>query len=195
MASEVYSSSTSSMSSKTLKSKKYVDMSDPLYDEILAGIRKSYADSCVLWIEDVRNEELEEGYSVQKAEIIQKRGEVKEKMLYHGTNEDSARVIIRDGFLPSANRRSVFGKGSYFARDAIYSKHYAPPSDISDVSYLLLCSVLVGAAKTYGNNEEIDTTHHDNSVDNTREAARSIYVTPYRYGAVPRYLVAFYKGV
>lgn len=186
-------SKSNASTTKTLKSR-YIDMSDPLYDEILAGIRKSYARSCVLWIEDVQNEELEEGYSMKKAEIKAQRGDaVKEMMLYHGTNEVAARMIVEKGFSPSANTRSVFGKGSYFARDASYSKDYAPPSDRNEVSYLLWCSVLVGATKQYGLNQEIDTTHHDNSVNRTSDA--SIYVTPYRYGAVPRYLIAFYKSV
>ena len=181
------------MSSASASSTKYVDMSDPQYDEILAGIRKSYANSCVLWIEEVQNEELERAYLLQKNDLLSLRGKdvVKELRLYHGTNEAAARMIIRDGFDPSVNRKSVYGKGTYFARDASYSISYAPPSGNDEVSYVLICDVLVGKTKTYGSNQTIDTTLHDNSADQMRR----IFVTPYRYGAIPRYLIAFYKNV
>ena len=182
-----------SASSTPIKHKKYVEMSEPLYDEILAGIRKSYQHSCVLWIEDVKNDTLEEKFNELKEQLIEIRGNgvVHEKAVYHGTNELAARTIVQDGFDPSANKRSLYGKGSYFARDAGYSKNYAPPSGRHDVSYLLICSMLTGTEGKYGKDEEVDTKVHDHSVDPTR----TIFVTPYRYGAVPRYLVAFYKSV
>lgn len=172
---------------------KYVEMCDPRYDEILAGVRKSYVNSCVLWIEEVHNEELENAYFNQKDQLISLRGEkvVKELRLYHGTNESVARIIMREGFDPSANRKSAYGKGTYFARDASYSISYAPPCGNDEVSYVLICDMLLGQMKTYGANQPIDTLQHDNSVDSLRR----IFVTPYRYGAIPRYLVAFYKNV
>lgn len=171
----------------------FVDMSDQRYDEISDGIRQSYAKSCILWIEEVHNEHLQSAYEAQKLDLIERRGEGKitEKRVYHGTVDSVARIIIREGFNPAANRRSAYGKGVYFARDASYSKEYAPPNEQDGISYLLICDMLFGSVKTYGTNQTIDTTLHDNSMDSSQK----IYVTPYAHGAVPRYLVAFYKSV
>lgn len=170
----------------------YIEMSDPRYDEISARIRKSYVNSCILWIEEVHNETLLSAYEAQKRDLVERRGETKvtEVSVYHGTVDSVARIIIRDGFDPSANRRSLYGKGVYFARDASYSKDYAPPNADDGISYLLICDMLLGCVKTYGTNKTIDTTVHDNSMD----LSGKIYVTPYAHGAIPRYLVAFYKN-
>lgn len=172
---------------------KYVAMSDKRYDEIVEGISKSYKNSCVLWIEEVDNCVLEEAYQIQKRELQSLRGDrsITELSVYHGTQENVARIIIKEGFDPTVNRKSAYGKGTYFARDASYSKDYSPPSSANDISYMLICKMILGKTKTYGSNETIDTRIHDNSVDQSG----SIYVTPYQFGAVPQYLVAFYKNV
>lgn len=172
--------------------RKDVFMSDKRYDKIEEGIRKSYPNSCILWIEEIINPELEELYKTQKAEIEAKRGKTcKELQLYHGTKEEYANSIIKNGFDPLANSRSAYGKGSYFAANASYSRDYAPPAS-DQVSFMLICSVLIGEAAIYGPNKPIDTLKHDNSIDNASRP--SIYVTPYQYGAIPRFLVAFHRN-
>jgi hypothetical protein len=169
-----------------------VFMSDKRYDKIEEGIRKSYPNSCILWIEEISNPELEERYQSQKVEIEAKRGKpCKELELYHGTREEYANNIIRDGFDPLANTRSAYGKGSYFAKNAAYSRDYAPPAS-DDVSFMLICSVLIGETSVYGANQSINTKLHDNSVDNPKSP--SIYVTPYTGGAIPRFIVAFHRN-
>lgn len=175
-----------------MATREYISPSDARFDSIQEGICKSYANACVIWIEELKNEELEEGYQAQKDAIEKQRGKVEERMMYHGTREAIAHRIIEMGFDPTANTRSAYGKGSYFARDASYSKDYAPPASSDDLSYLLLCSVLIGSCGRYGHNQTIDIATHDNSVDNRANPA--IVVTPYRYGAIPRYLIAFYKN-
>ncbi len=167
-------------------------MSDKRYDAIEAGIRKSYPNSCILWIEEIVNPTLEEDYKKQKADIEAKRGKpCKELQLYHGTREEYANSIIKNGFDPLANSRSAYGKGSYFAANASYSRDYAPPAS-DEVSFMLICSVLVGETVVYGPNKPIDTSKHDNSVDNTKSPY--IYVTPYASGAIPRFIVAFHRN-
>ncbi len=172
--------------------RKDVFMSDKRYDKIEEGIRKSYPNSCILWIEEIINPELEELYQKQKAEIEKKRGKpCRELELYHGTREEYSNSIIKNGFDPLANTRSAYGKGSYFAKNASYSRDYAPPAS-DQVSFMLICSVLIGETSVYTASKPIDTVKHDNSVDNPKNP--SIYVTPYQYGAIPRFIVAFHRN-
>jgi hypothetical protein len=172
--------------------RKDVFMSDKRYVKIEEGIRKSYPNSCILWIEEIINPELEDLYKKQKSEIEAKREKpCNELQLYHGTREEYANSIIKNGFDPLANSRSAYGKGSYFAVNASYSREYAPPAS-DEVSFMLICSVLIGEIEVYGHNKPIDTLRHDNSVDNSKSP--SIYVTPYQYGAIPRFIVAFHRN-
>jgi poly [ADP-ribose] polymerase 7/11/12/13 len=171
--------------------RKNIMMSDKKYERIEQAIQKSYPNSCILWIEEIKNLELEVGYAKQKVEIISKRGSCEELELFHGTREQNINIIINEGFDPSLNKTSAYGKGTYFAKNALYSRDYSPPSN-EEISYMFLCSVLVGEKNIYGCNKYIDTKYHDNSVDNKHSP--TIYVTPYRYGAVPRFVVAFYRN-
>jgi hypothetical protein len=171
---------------------KDIFMSDSRYNIIEEDIRKSYPDSCILWIEEIINPILEEKYQTQKAEIEAKRGRpCNELQLYHGTKENYAQYIIREGFNPNLNYRAAYGKGSYFAKNASYSREYAPPAS-DQVSFMLICSVLIGEIGLYGALKPIDTNLHDNAVDNIKNPC--IYVTPYSYGAIPRFIVAFHRN-
>ena len=173
--------------------RKTISLSDKRFDTISQDIRKSYKNSCILWIEEIKNPGLEELYQTQKTEIEKKRKKpCKELQLYHGTNEVSADIIIKEGFNPELNKRAAYGRGSYFATNAVYSCHnFCSPSK-DDVSFVLLCSVLVGEIGKYGVMQPIDTKKHDNSVDN--QLNPTIYATPYQFGAIPRYLIAFHKN-
>lgn len=172
--------------------RKDVYMSDKRYDKIEAGIRASYPNSCLLWVEEIIHPSLEERFQAQKAEIEAKRGKPCSVLqLYHGTREECANSIIRGGFDPDANKVSAYGRGTYFAVAAAYSRDYAPPAS-DDVSFMLICDVLVGEAAVYGNSQPIDTNKHDNSVNSLKQP--SIYVTPYTAGAIPRFIVAFHRN-
>ncbi len=172
--------------------RKDVYMSDKRYDRIEAGIRASYPNSCLLWVEEIIHPDLEARFQAQRLEIEAKRGKPCSVLeLYHGTREEFANSIIRDGFNPTANKVSAYGRGTYFAKAAAYSRNYAPPAS-DDVSFMLICDVLVGEMALYSANKEIDTKKHDNSVDNL--ATPSIYVTPYAAGAIPRFIVAFHRN-
>jgi hypothetical protein len=171
--------------------RKYLSVNSKDYDEITKIVQKSYPNACVVWIEDVQNDELEQEYEKKKQEIITQRVTCDEKMLFHGTNEASIQNILQNGFDPTYNRRSAYGVGSYFATNAVYSKEYAPPSR-DEISFMFIASVLVGIPAVYHTNQPIHTSRHDNSVDNIQKP--NIYVTPYRYGAVPRRIIAFYRN-
>ena len=66
--------------------------------------------------------------------------------LWHGTREADLQQILTNGFLRDFNSTSVYGKGTYFARDACYALQtkYAKPHGISGDQTLLLVRVLVG---------------------------------------------------
>lgn len=174
-----------------LASTNYISLSDKMYNQIDTGIRTSYPNSCILWIEEIHNEYLENEYNKQKDTITTLRStECKEILnVYHGTNEQSSAQIIQHGFDPSYNKRSAYGLGSYFAKNASYSKDYAPPAS-NEVSFMFICKILLGNQGKYGSGKAIDTTVHDSSTD----AGQTIFVTPYKYGAIPQYLVAFHKN-
>ncbi len=176
----------------SISQRDYISMSDKVYNQIEDGIRKSYPNSCILWIERIINPMLEDAFQNQIKDIETRRGKVcKIEQLYHGTHEASAFRIIESGFKVSANTRNANGVGTYFAKAANYSKDYAPPAT-DEVSFMLICDVIIGEKGIYGNGKQIDITRYDNSVDSLKDP--SIVVTPYDNGAIPRYIVAFHRN-
>ena len=70
---------------------------------------------------------------------------IKEVNLFHGTESDAIEAIYKQGFDArlSGNRiGSKFGKGIYFAKDAIFAHHYINP--INRTFKILLANVIVG---------------------------------------------------
>ena len=57
---------------------------------------------------------------------------------------------------------------------------------------MFLVDVLVGTCVKGISGKKLDTKLHDNFVDNL--LSPTIYVTPYPYGAYPRYVVCFHKN-
>ncbi len=169
-------------------------LSDPKFTIIDEGIRISYPNSCILWIEEIHNPLLQDEYDKLSQEIAKKRNiEIVPEAInvYHGTTEKAAASICEYGFDPTYNKRNAYGIGSYFAKNASYSKDYAPPRSGDAISFMFVCKILLGNSGKYGSSHKINTATHDSSTD----PSNSIYVTPYRYGAIPQYLVAFYKSV
>ena len=162
---------------------RYVEMSEKLYDEIASRVRESYPNSCIVWIEEVLNKGLRNEYEKQRAGGP-------ERQLFHGTHEDAIDSIAAVGFDPSYNRVSAYGIGTYFARDAVYSFSYMRPGR-EQISYMFLADVFVGKSAlgraNYTIPEGVDTAV--NNLDSP-----SIFVTPHRYGAYPKYIIAFHKN-
>ena len=170
-----------------------VDMSNKIFDEIDTKLRETYPNRCILWIDAIQNDLLEKNFDQQKQAIISKRGdeEVKIMSLFHGTSENAINSIVDTGFDPTYNRTSAYGKGTYFAISANYSKDYAKPKQ-NEISFMMICDVIVGKCVQGTCNMEIDTNKYDNSVNNMKTP--SIYVTPYANGAIPRYVIAFHRN-
>tara|TARA_B000000557_G_C20792337_1_gene451611 strand:- start:911 stop:1453 length:543 start_codon:yes stop_codon:yes gene_type:complete len=158
---------------------KYVEMSDKRFDDIHKRVIESYPNSCICYILEIFNNTLLRKYNNNKEKIMKRDGNIECKQLFHGTNEKSIKSICNSGFLTKYNKTSAFGKGSYFALNAMYSYSYMPTNS-DGLSFMFLADVLIGKV-----GEEIYT----NSTTPT-----SIYVTPKDYYAYPRYVIAFYKN-
>lgn len=169
-----------------------VSLSSKLYDEICARIRDSYPKSCILYIDEISNHKLQESYQECKAFLESRRTiPIQEKRLFHGTSYKNIDSIARNGFQTAYNARSAFGKGTYFATDASYSREYTN-LDQEHISYMFLCDVLVGNCVYVSGGRAIDTKIYDNGVNNLEDP--TIYVCPYNEGCYPRYLIAFHKN-
>ena len=167
---------------------KPISMSDKRFDEISDKILLSYPNSCILYINEVINEKLENEFirrfsNTTNAKILQ---------LFHGTTNNIIDIIATNGFDPTFNKAAAYGYGVYFAKDANYSKDYM--KSYEEVTYMFLADVIVGKLATGrkripGVNPVYDW---DNNVDNISNP--KIYTTPYPDGAYPRYIIAFHKN-
>jgi len=115
-----------------------------------------------------------------------------EKLLFHGTKDEYVDAIVRQGFdwrLSGMSTGTMYGKGSYFARDANYSSNYAN-------SRMFLVRVLVGdyicGKRTYlvpPNKPGSDTDRYHSCVDNMQHP--SIFVTFEHQQAYPEYIITY----
>jgi hypothetical protein len=169
-----------------------LSISSKKYDEIAVKVRESFPNSCILWVDEIHNEELEtahrELYEIMKA----KYEETCQQELFHGTTEQAAQSICEYGFKSAYNVTSAYGKGTYFAKDASYSIEFSKKSASNrEIVYMLLCSVIVGNCKI-GNSKSLDSDYHVTMVNNINNP--SIFVSPHDAGGIPKYLIAFHKN-
>lgn len=169
-----------------------MSMSDKRYDQISAQVRQSYPNSCILWVDIIDNPTLEKLYQQRLDSLKTKRGAniVTEAELFHGTSEECAELIARNGYDVSCNRVAAYGLGTYFGASARTSMMYMKDNK-EKVSFMLLNKVIMGSKFRYGNHQAINTDVHDNSVDNLGRP--EIVVSPYNDGARPLYIIAFYR--
>lgn len=166
-----------------------ITCSHPEFDKVANNIAKTYPNSCVLYLKKIEYDEKElEAYENRKREILKLRGFVKEPLLYHGTHANNIQSILENGFSLKACRNCAYGKGIYFSKSANYSKDYAKADNA--ITYMLLCTVLVGNHKVGKSNEKLNLNQYDNFTD----TLQSMYVTPYEDAIRIDYVVAFYKN-
>jgi len=166
-------------------------ISNPLFEEISQKIKKSYPNSCILFIDEVKNTELENSYELQKNIIIEERGSVIEELLFHGTRADLINKIATEGFDPTKNISSAYGHGTYFAKNAKYSISYMKSKDEIGISYMFLAKVIIGKKELGANGKRLKSSEYDILVNKLEDP--TIFVTPHRYGAYPKYIIAFHK--
>lgn len=161
------------------------------FDQVAKHITKSYPNACIMFIEKIENPPYEKEFNELQSKMLLPN----EKILFHGTNEEAAKSILEFGYDPSANRRSAFGKGVYFALNASYSKDY---TDISkktmgfELSYMLINKVLVGRTCRGTNNSVIDLKNYHTQVDSVEHP--TIFSVPLAQQILPLYFVGFHKG-
>ena len=128
----------------------------------------------------------------KKCQQGMKRGDI-EKYLWHGSKIDAIRSILKNGFDRSFSARKSFGKGTYFAKDALLSISYCAHDDFGRY-HILLCKVLTGSyTKGCSDLKRIpkksDGTEYDCMVN--RQKNPSVFVVWRDHHAVPCYLVKF----
>ncbi|KAI1237332.1 Poly [ADP-ribose] polymerase 14, partial [Lamprotornis superbus] len=154
-------------------------------------------------IERVQNQYLWKNYQIKKCEMDIKNGvRNNERLLFHGTSEESLPLINNHGFNRSyaGVHAANFGNGTYFAVNANYSAHdlYSKP-DVNGKKYMYLARVLVGeyslgkkgsitpARKNVSNSVDL----FDSSTDNMSQPSMFIIFNDIQ--AYPEYLITFTK--
>lgn len=170
-----------------------LSLSSKIYDDLSLLIKKSYPYSCILYIDEVINPELESRYNNRRITLENLRGpeKITQLQLFHGTKHKNINSIAQNGFCKELNKTSAYGIGTYFAKNAVYSRSYTD-TDNREVSYMFICDVLIGNLTVLNSKREIDIHKYDNSVDSLTNP--TIYVSPYDDGCIPRYLIAFHKN-
>merc|ERR1711988_2042177 len=123
-------------------------MIEDFFMQTLAGKRIT-----VCAIECIQNLAMWQSYAVKKQTTIMRdsmkdhrrinnKGALERKWLFHGTSEETIPLIAQQGFNRAfAGKNAVaYGKGVYFARDAVYSSStlYSRP-DAKGVQRMFLC--------------------------------------------------------
>jgi hypothetical protein len=157
-----------------------------MYDTIEAMVRKTFKNSCIVWIEEIKNERLEKAYNAYKRTI----NPPNVKRLFHGTKEVFARNIIEGGFRPDLNKTSAYGRGVYFSRRAAYSKAYCPKSS-DDHAFMLICDVVTGVVGQ-GKSRQVIPPEFNSFTNNMKKP--DMYIVDKKEAALPLYLVAFYPS-
>lgn len=169
--------------------KESITLSDKRFDEIVSSVSKSYPNSCVLWIDEIHNDTLLAKYMNREEELARKYGEKLKKLeLFHGTRNECIDLIANEGFKSELNVTSAYGKGTYFATNALYSSNYMK-TDGDAITYMFLCDVLVGEKICSRVNDIPKGVVRVDNKSNTK-----IYVVPDDDSIYPRYIIAFYKN-
>ncbi|XP_075363924.1 protein mono-ADP-ribosyltransferase PARP12-like [Mycteria americana] len=152
----------------------------------------------VLKIQRIQNPSLWKVFQWQKEQMKRENGgkEVNEKLLFHGTKTSFVEAICIHNFdwRICGSNGTVYGKGSYFARDASYSHAYCQPAVKSNIMFM--ARVLVGdyvkgnAAYVRPPTKSADGLRfYDSCVDD--QFNPSIFVVFEKYQIYPEYIIEY----
>ncbi|XP_045061046.1 mucin-2-like [Coregonus clupeaformis] len=171
------------------------------YQKVQELFNKTMRGFQITSIERVQNRDLWEVFQWKRDLMKKNNGgkNSKELHLFHGTDPKHIEAICRDNFdwrLCGTNG-TVYGEGSYFARDAKYSHSYTSHSGVRS---MFACRVLVGDY-TRGNSDlrrpppkgEGSPTLYDSCVDNVLNPSQ--YVVFERHQVYPEFLIKYDDGV
>ena len=162
-----------------------VDLSEHVFDTLCEDIYQTFPKACVISIEEIINPELKSLFEEYTSNV----NPPNIKRLFHGTLDTIAYVIAEEGFDPSLNKTSAFGKGVYFSTQALYSSNYCKRSVGSQMAHMLVCDVVTGKVGKGLPGKPIPDKY--NSVTNSTTHP-TMYIVNKRAAALPRYLIVFY---
>uniref|UniRef100_A0A7M4FM44 Poly(ADP-ribose) polymerase family member 12 n=1 Tax=Crocodylus porosus TaxID=8502 RepID=A0A7M4FM44_CROPO len=167
------------------------------YKKIQTDFQRTMPKTAILCIQRIQNPSLWELYQWQKEQMHKRNAgkAVAEKFLFHGTSKQYVDAICQQNFdwRVCGLNGTVYGKGSYFARDASYSDNYSKCEH--NVKTMFLARVLVGEF-TCGNSsyrlpppKSGQNSYYDSCVNSTSNP--SIFVIFEKYQIYPEYLIEY----
>ncbi|XP_025029708.1 zinc finger CCCH-type antiviral protein 1-like [Python bivittatus] len=170
----------------------------PEFMKIESLFKKTMKNYKIRRIERIQNPSLWQVFQWQKEQMKKKKGgqNIDERLLFHGTSTSSMKAICMDNFdwRICGTNGTVFGKGSYFAKDARYSDSYCQSND--NEKMMFVAQVLVGeftaGSASYNRPpaKSIDKVNsYDSCVDNI--LSPSIFVIFEKHQVYPAYIVTY----
>lgn len=171
------------------------------YLDIVKDFKKTAANK-IIKVERIQNQYLRQGYDLKKKHLEAKNGQnqVRERILYHGTQLTACESIEKNGFNRSyaGKNATIYGHGVYFAVNASYSaqSRYSLP-DCNGLKYMYVARVLTGRYTVGNSTMKVPPEHsakdthdlYDSLVDNAQNP--TIFVTFHDDQAYPDYLITF----
>ncbi|KAJ1166178.1 hypothetical protein NDU88_006586 [Pleurodeles waltl] len=167
------------------------------FKEIEKSFKKTMPQYCIQKVQRVQNITLWDFYQMQKdAMKKQNKKEVLEKQLFHGTKTIYLDGICHNNFdwRVCGLNGTVYGKGSYFARDASYSHNYCNSNSTSRMMFLarVLVGDFVRGDSSYTRpppRTGTKNTFYDSCVDNVQDP--SIFVIFDKLQIYPEYIMEY----
>ncbi|KFP01744.1 Poly [ADP-ribose] polymerase 12, partial [Calypte anna] len=173
-----------------------LDHSSEEYRTVKMDFQRTMPKTIIQKIQRVQNPSLWELFQWQKEQMKKTKGgqAVDERLLFHGTSSRYIEAICQQNFdwRICGLHGTVYGRGSYFARDASYSDHYCKKE--SNGKIMFLARVLVGDF-TLGKSSYVrppfkdQHNFYDSCVDNLSNP--SIFVIFDKQQIYPEYLIEY----
>ncbi|XP_072528758.1 protein mono-ADP-ribosyltransferase PARP12-like isoform X2 [Salminus brasiliensis] len=176
----------------------FLSPSDKDYARVHVHFHKTMKNFSILKIERVQNKKLWEDFQTKREQMKKVKKDKKyaegERFLFHGTRSMLIDDICLQNFdmKVSGANGTVYGQGSYFAKDAKYSHDH---TDNLDRRFMFMCRVLVGqytrGASHYSCPPAKDSTGtlYDSCVNDVREP--TIYVVFNKTQVYPEFLITY----
>ncbi|XP_039918886.1 zinc finger CCCH-type antiviral protein 1-like isoform X4 [Hirundo rustica] len=170
------------------------------YNGIKQLFHQTMKNYSILNIQRIQNPSLWKVFQWQKEKMKRENGgkEVREKHLFHGTDNTSMKTICTQNFdwRICGSNGTNYGKGSYFARDACYAHAYCQAT--AQGHLMFVARVLVGdyvkgnAAFVRPPEKNADKLwFYDSCVDN--ELNPSVFVVFEKHQVYPEYIIEYEK--
>eukprot|EP01112_Ceratiomyxa_fruticulosa_P020406 TRINITY_DN6931_c0_g1_i1.p1 TRINITY_DN6931_c0_g1~~TRINITY_DN6931_c0_g1_i1.p1 ORF type:complete len:172 (+),score=43.69 TRINITY_DN6931_c0_g1_i1:1-516(+) len=160
------------------------------YNEVKARVDQTLPSAKIVKIERVQNTWQWKHYTYMR-ENLPSGNPCVEKMLFHGTGQNSPALIHQggDGFDMRHSKEGMWGRANYFAQNASYSDAYAYNG--SGFKQMFLARVAVGKNHHTAPDSKIikPPEGYDNISGETNGSVVYMMYAPYR--AYPEYLITY----